>query len=306
MKSQLLIDTDSGMDDIIAISMLIKSNNTNIVGISTVNGLVNPVIGANNLGRILTYFGTPIDICPGVTQPISIKSRSNQFPVIDQKRSTELSFLKPILPEIFIGSQNSKKIENWIYDKTIRSGGGLTIAALGPLTNIATTIQKYGSRFTSKVNKIIIMGGTINCLGNVLPDKNAEYNFYLDPQAADIVVKSAIRIDLVTLDATKLVPVTRNLMDTIAKMTPSSKIGRVIRQIIMNDENDFPYFYDPLVAEILINPTMGMYSKQLAYKVIQTGSKQGKLIRVMDSIGYVKYVTSVNTNEFYNMIVNVI
>jgi inosine-uridine nucleoside N-ribohydrolase len=298
----LLIDTDSGMDDIIAISMLVNSPNISIIGISTVYGLVNPVQGANNLKRILAYYGAGIDISAGSTRSLSGSSRNNQFPPIDQKRSSELPFLQTIIPKTTNTICKERSIERWICKKITISNTKVTIVALGPLTNIAKTIQSYGNICTKNIEKIICMGGAIHCAGNVLPSFQAEYNFYLDPTSANIVLQSGIPIELVSLDATKFVPVTKNIIKEITKITPLNQIGRVIRQIILNNKSDFVCFYDPLVAGIILNPSICKYTAQHAYAVKQIGPMQGKVVQKQKSKGYISYPLIIYAEQFYEEI----
>jgi inosine-uridine nucleoside N-ribohydrolase len=302
----LLIDTDSGMDDIVAISMLIDNPKISIIGISTVYGLVNPILGANNLKRILKYYDTDIDIAVGSTRSLSVSSRNNQFPPIDRKRSSELPFLQKMLPKIADTRCNVGPIERWISKKITTCGTNVTIIALGPLTNIAKTIRSYGNMCTKNIEKIICMGGAINCAGNAFPDFQAEYNFYCDPQSADIVLQSGIPIELVSLDATQFVPVTKSFIGEITSIAPVNPIGKVIRRIILNNRNDFVCFYDPLVAGIVSRPDIATYSEPGAYAVRQTDKEQGKMIRLPQRKGSVTYVSSIDANRFYKSVVQVI
>jgi inosine-uridine nucleoside N-ribohydrolase len=303
MNTKLIIDTDSGMDDIIAISMILADNKTciDLVGISTVFGLVKPDIGAQNLARICNYFGTSIDICTGSSQPLSSGAVNNRFPEEDIKKATELSFLEPVLKKSVAYASNTCPVEDWIY-KTCSRNPGTVILCVGPLTNIAQTIQKYKKEFCRTVGKLVIMGGALSVPGNVLPARSAEYNIYCDPLAANVVFSSEIPIELVPLDATKYVPADRTFISGFSNATVATGYGQVIRRILLNNDTDFFYFYDPLAAAIILNPAIASYSNKIRICVTTDGISQGKTTISRTGTGNVRLVKSVDAKTFYSMV----
>ena len=104
--------------------------------------------------------------------------------------------------------------------------GQIEIIALGPLTNVAMAIQKEPA-FASAVKQMVIMGGAIAALpdgaGNITP--NAEFNFWVDPEAARIVLRSGIPIELSTLNVSRKTALTRNWYDRlVAVETPLTQL----------------------------------------------------------------------------------
>ncbi|MFT4615535.1 MAG: purine nucleosidase, partial [Bacteroidia bacterium] len=85
----------------------------------------------------------------------------------------------------------------FLIDRVLDSPGEITLVAIGPLTNVATAIQREPG-FASAVNKIVMMGGTAECAGNISPA--AEFNYWQDPEAADIVFRSGADLTMVGLD----------------------------------------------------------------------------------------------------------
>jgi inosine-uridine nucleoside N-ribohydrolase len=303
MKTKLIIDTDSGMDDIIAITMILANNKTSIdlIGISTVFGLVKPDIGSQNLARICNYFGTNIDLCIGSNRPLSSGAVNNRFPEEDIKKATELTFLEPVLKKSVAYIPNTSPVEDWLY-KTCALNPGTVILCIGPLTNIAITIKKYKSEFGQIVGKLVIMGGALSVPGNVLPARSAEYNIYCDPTAAEIVFSSGIPIELVPLDATKYVPVDRTYISRISGTNVTNNYGQIIRQILLNNDTDFFYFYDPLAAALILNPSIASYSKSIRIRVTTDGISQGKTAVARSGKRYVRYIEKVNPKTFYSMV----
>lgn len=300
--SSFIIDTDCGMDDIMAMSMILYDGKINIAGISTVNGLVDPVKGAKNLACLMAYFGKDVAICAGARQSLSPQAKENMFPAEDRKKSTELSFLFPFLQRLAKQRICKMPVEEWLYQQCLKNPKNTEILCIGPLTNIAKTMKRYGMAFTSNIRKLTIMGGTLYVKGNASPKYAAEYNVFLDPDAARIVFSSNIPIDLISMDATKFVPVKRKFSRFITKIQPTNKFGTIVKQILLNNETDFLYFYDPLAAASLINPRIISFSNPCSLSVTHFGSSLGKVTIRNKNIGNIRYVTKVNANEFYRLV----
>ena len=299
MKQKIIIDTDSGMDDIIAIAMIISSGKFLIKGITTVRGLVTPIIGKKNLSKIINFFDTKIKIVSGLDTPINKNRLKFSFPDSDRVNSTKLTFLKSLLKPVKIQKQKYK-VEDFIY-KQAKTSGGISLLCLGPLTNIAKVIQKYGIEFTKNINEITIMGGAVYASGNVAPAKYAEYNIFLDPEAAEIVFCSGVQINLVSIDATKFAPATTKLKNKIENYKPKTKYGEIIKSIIIANKNDFDYFYDPLAAGVLIDPKIIIESKNVKIKIAQKGINVGQTLPTA-GLKNVGVITQINSKRFFNLL----
>lgn len=289
MNKQIIIDTDSGMDDIIAMCMILQSKNLNIKAINTVLGLVDPESGKENIKSILRYLNINIPIYIGAKYQLNRKRIKNKFPTRNIINSTKLMFLS----EMMIGSVRQKKYTKLVISKFKDT----TLLCLGPLTNIARLITKYGDSFTSKVNEVIIMGGSVFRNGNVGPSMLAEYNFYLDPEAAQIVFNSNLKITLVSMDSTQYVPATIEFNEKIYKLKPVTKLGKVIQKTISSNDLDFRYFYDPLAAAILIDPSIIESLNFIGLKVKSSGQSV-----VSNKTNKIKIITKINTAKFYKLL----
>lgn len=296
MKQNLIIDTDCGMDDIIAIAMIVASDKFIIKGITTVRGLVTPSKGKANLIKILQYLKTSVEIVSGARSPI-IKSRLKySFPSQDKINSTSITFLRNLLEKVDIKKQRCSACD-FIYKKVGSSNDGITLLCLGPLTNIAKTIQEYKSEFTQNINQIIIMGGAVYTYGNVPPSKLAEYNIYLDPEAAEIVFKCGIPIKLVSIDSTNFVPATVKIKKQIEKYKAKTRCGEIIKKTIIANKNDFNYFYDPLAAGILINPEIVLKTKKVGIDVSKNEVNTGQTSPVLYQ-NCVEVITKASAKKF--------
>ena len=152
----IIIDTDMGVDDIVAISLLLNKPAINIKAISTVRGVADLDRGTNNLARLLTFVGrTDLPIYQG----FSPAKQKIDFPKIDRRRANNLTLLKNIsLPKLPSKKVIIKKF-NYKLDSPV------SLLCLGPLTNIAKAIQGK-----SNINEIVIMGGAVFKPGNIPPD----------------------------------------------------------------------------------------------------------------------------------------
>jgi len=293
MKQKIFIDTDCGMDDIIAISMLASDENILIKGITTVRGLTDPSTGMNNLEAILKFLGKKINISAGSKYPLKLVRRKNMFPKQDIINSSKLSFLTELIGNSKKSQGKSDKFNKFIYRAICEDKKKTTILCLGPLTNIAKVINQYGSKFTKKIDKLVIMGGAVFTPGNVSLSKKAEYNFYLDPEAARMVLQSGIPIILVPIDSAKFVPATKYLKDKISRKKPKMKTGKLIQKIIVANRKDFQFFYDPLAASILIDPKIILDTKQIGLTV----NSQGQSLTTKRS-DKINLITKVSRNKF--------
>ncbi len=295
--TKLIIDTDCGMDDIIAIAMLIASKKFEIAGITTVRGLTPSVTGAKNIDKIMTYLDQNVPVIAGANSPLNKSALKNKFPTKDIVNSSKLVFLKDLLPIVI---KQNNDINNFWEQEVCLSRKSITLVCLGPLTNIAKAMLNYGYKFTSKINQVVIMGGAINVAGNVKPEKLAEYNFYLDPEAAKIVLTSSLKILLVPMDATRQAPVSEKLNNQIEKLNPKTKEGLIIKKTLLANKNDFRYFYDPLAVSSIINQRIIKKTKLEGLRI----TSQGQSVIDLNQKPKVKIVLEVKSEKFYNTLVN--
>lgn len=301
-EQKILIDTDIGNDDIMAICILFLAPMVEVAGITTVNGVARADVGRKNLLRILQYIRKPIPVILGSKSPLPKKDI--QFPKRDRTRAENLTLLSSIrLPTASADLEKSPKVEEFIFNLVNKEK--VTIIALGPLTNIARTIIQYQNAFTKKIDKIILMGGGI-AKGNIPPLNVAEYNIALDPNAANIVFNSNIPITMVGIDATRYVPTTRYFKNKVIRIKPTDRIVKVIQNIIVKNDKDFDYFYDPLVSGIFMNPSIIIQKKNYSLKVVPNGIERGKTIISTRRNKNIDVVLKVNPQKFYSTLLSLL
>lgn len=191
----MVLDMDPGVDDAVALIMALGSENVEILGVSIVSGNVHVDQGVINAFRILNYLGRRVDIYRGSDKPLLRDLVTSEY----VHGSDGLGDAEIPMP----GEHTAKeKAVNFIVEAALSER--ISVVATGPLTNIAKAILAEPS-IASRLEEIVIMGGSFGLTkygrGNVTP--YAEYNFYVDPEAAKIVIRSRVKIRVVGLDVTQ-------------------------------------------------------------------------------------------------------
>ncbi len=191
-KLPIWIDTDTGIDDALAIMIACKLEQLDIVGASAVAGNTTLENAFRNCADVFNLAGrADVKVYPGAIKPLigELKTAAGVHgdngiggAIIERSKA-------PI---------ETEKAWDAMYKKTKELNKDLTIIAIGPLTNIATTIIKYPD-FVEHVKQLNIMGGAADG-GNVSPC--AEFNILADPEAAEIVFISGMKVNMFGLDVT--------------------------------------------------------------------------------------------------------
>jgi purine nucleosidase len=186
VKTQFLIDTDTASDDAVALIMALRSPQVEVLAITTVAGNVDVHQASRNALYTAELCDSRAPVFLGAEKPL-------KRPHV----GAEWFHGRDGLGDHGYGparrSVEKQNAVDAIID-TIESHPGLVMVTLGPLTNIALAVQKK-PRIATKVTRCVVMGGAPCCEGNVTAA--AEYNIWCDPEAARIVVRSGLPIELV-------------------------------------------------------------------------------------------------------------
>ncbi|XP_031102964.1 probable uridine nucleosidase 1 isoform X2 [Ipomoea triloba] len=204
---KIIIDTDPGIDDTVAILMAFQTPHLEILGLTTIFGNVTTKNATRNALLLCEIAGRP-DVPVAEGSPEALKR--------GKPRIADFVHGADGLGNLSLPPPKSKKSEksasDFLVDKVSEFPGEVSILALGPLTNLALAVKKDSS-FASKVKRIVILGGAFFALGNVNPA--AEANIYGDPEAADVVFTSGANIDVVGIDITTQVKMTDADLDEL-------------------------------------------------------------------------------------------
>ncbi|WP_421578425.1 nucleoside hydrolase [Shinella sp. M31] len=191
---KIIIDTDPGQDDAAAIMLALGSPELEILGITTVAGNV-PLSRTSTNARIILEFCTRTDVkvFAGADKPIA-------RPLVTAEHVHGKTGLDgPELHEPQMPLEEQHAVDFIIETLRSEPEGTVTLCTLGPLTNIATALQKAPD-IAGRVRELVMMGGGFFEGGNITP--TAEFNIYVDPEAAAVVFQSGIPIVMMPLDVT--------------------------------------------------------------------------------------------------------
>ena len=221
MKRKIIIDTDPGQDDAVAILLALASPEIEVLGITAVAGNVPLALTAKNARIVCELAGRPdIKVFAGCDHPL------DRTLVTAEYVHGKTGLNGPTLPDPTMALQDQHAVDFIIETLRKEAPGTVTLCPLGPLTNIATAFRQAPD-IVERVQQIVLMGGAYFEVGNVTPA--AEFNIYVDPQAADIVFKSGCDIVVMPLDVTHKALVTKPRNDAFRAL--DSKVGVAVAQM---------------------------------------------------------------------------
>ncbi|MCD7471158.1 Uridine nucleosidase 1 [Datura stramonium] len=258
-REKIIIDTDPGIDDSMAILMAFQTPEVEILGLTTIFGNATTKEATRNALILCETAGYPdIPVAEG-----SLESLKRGEPCV-----ADFIHGSDGLGNLFLPSPTSKKIEKsaseFLVDKVSEYPGEVSILALGPLTNLALAIKR-DSNFASKVKRVVILGGSFFALGNVNPA--AEANIYGDPEAADIVFTSGANIDVVGINITTQVKMTDADLDELKQSEGKHtnflcKMCKFYRDFHVKSDGVYGVFpHDPVTFVALVRPDLFTYKK---------------------------------------------
>jgi inosine-uridine nucleoside N-ribohydrolase len=193
MPTKVILDVDTGTDDAVALMVAALSPDIELVGATTVNGNTAVHNCTENTLRVFDWIGLPmIPVHEGMTRPLA-RPQMAQLNPASRIHGDLLD-----VPAAATARVQPGHAVDWLIDTLLASDGDITLVPVGPLTNIAIAIQKE-PRILERIPEIVIMGGAHDH-GN--STASAEFNIWLDPEAARIVVNCGRPIRMIPLDAT--------------------------------------------------------------------------------------------------------
>jgi purine nucleosidase len=186
MSRTFLIDTDTASDDAVALIMALRAPDVRVAAITVVAGNVNAQQATRNAIYTTELCGADVPVYSGAEKPLL---RMYQNATWFHGRDGLGDHNYPA-PSRSAGKQHA--VEAII--ETIEANSGIVLVTLGPLTNIALAVS-LKPEIAAKVSRCVIMGGNPCCEGNVTPA--AEYNIWVDPEAARIVMRSGLPVELI-------------------------------------------------------------------------------------------------------------
>lgn len=278
-SKRVLIDTDTGVDDALALILALRSPGISVEAITTVAGNVEVSKCTRNVRAIfrLLQLKHPPPLAQGAGKPLARKL----FTAPEVHGTDGLGNTQG--PVRRTEKHSEGDAVGLIIECCERYGKDLTIVALGPLTNIALAWRENPSALR-KIRRIVSMGGAFDVRGNTGPV--AEFNYYVDPEAAQIVLNSGLPITIVPLDLTERVVAMRNDWEELSR-----RAGGRVPLFILRMTNAYmlyhkktegfygAFMHDPATVAVAIDPALVRTRK--AHIKIETA---GVLTRGMTTI----------------------
>lgn len=221
MARKIIIDTDPGQDDAVAILLALASpEELEVLGIVAVAGNVPLELTERNARIVCELAGmTETPVFAGCAAPLGRELVTAEH--VHGKTGLD----GPQLPEPCMELHEEDGVDFIIRSLREHPAKSVTLCPLGPLTNIATAFQRAPD-VVSRVQEIVMMGGAYFEVGNITPA--AEFNIYVDPQAAEIVFKSGAPITVMPLDVTHRALTTRPRVEAFRAL--GTEVGRMVAE----------------------------------------------------------------------------
>ena len=305
VRHRIIIDTDPGQDDAVAILLALASpEEIEVMGIVAVAGNVSLAQNARNARKVIELAGHPeIPVYAGCERPFKRRL------VTAEHVHGETGLDGPDLPAPTVALQAQHGVDYIIETLLREPSGTITLATLGPLTNIAMAMVKAPA-IIGRIKRIVMMGGAYFEVGNITPA--AEFNIYVDPEAADVVMRSGVDIVMVPLDVTHQVLATRERIAAI-KANGNAASKAVTAMLEFSERFDLGKYgwpgaplHDPCVMAYLIDP--GLFQGRHINVSIETGSELTMGMTVADYWGVTgkakncTYLRSANSDGFYTLL----
>lgn len=300
-----IIDTDPGQDDAVAILLALASpDEIEVLGITAVAGNVPLDLTAKNARIVCELAGkAEVPVYAGCDRPLG------RDLVTAEHVHGKTGLDGPDLPDPTMPLQPGHAVDFIIDTLRAEPAGTVTLCPLGPLTNIATALQRAPD-IAERVQQIVLMGGAYFEVGNITP--TAEFNIYVDPEAADIVFKSGIDIVVMPLDVTHKALVTKPRNDAFRAL--ATPVGIAVAEMTdffeRFDKEKYGSagapLHDPCVTAYLINPDL--FSGRHVNVEIETSSEltMGMTVadwwRVTDRPANANFIGDLDADGFFALL----
>jgi purine nucleosidase len=259
MPTQLILDVDTGVDDMVALALAVASPEVELIGATCVTGNVHVDLVTRNTSLVLDLAGAgDVEVARGASEPLD--GTWEPFPVVHGPEG-----LGAYVPGHHDKPISARSAAGLITQEAKRRPGDVLLIATGPLTNVALALELEPD-LPSLLRGFALMGGAFGSGGNVTP--RAEANVWMDPEAAARVFDAwsgAASLPLcVGLDVTEQVWMTREDVRTLCSPAPRSELGILLGQAIpfyidfyrSTGRYDGAAMHDPLAVAAAIDPSL--------------------------------------------------
>jgi purine nucleosidase len=301
---KIIIDTDPGQDDAVAILLALASTELEVLGITAVAGNVPLPLTARNARVVCELAGRPdIRVFSGCAAPMTRELVTAEY-VHGKTGLDGITLPDPTMP-----LQDQHAVDFIIDTLRALPEGAVTLCPLGPLTNIATAFVRAPD-IIPRVAEIVLMGGAYFEVGNVTPA--AEFNIYDDPEAAQIVFRSGVPLVVMPLDVTHKVLTTRPRVEAFRAL--GTRVGHAVaswtdffeRYDMAKYGSQGAPLHDPCVIAYLLRPDLFQGRHVNVEIETQSDLTRGMTVadwwRVTDRPANAMFMGSVDAEGFYALL----
>src|SRR5271165_1562702 len=303
MRRRIIIDTDPGIDDAVAILLALAAPGELEILVAVAGNLPLPQT-ERNARRVCELAGrTDIPVYAGCARPLLRPLATAQHIHGETARD------RLLLPEPTMGLRAQHGVDFLVETLRAAEAGTITLCALGPLTNIAMALVK-APEVAGRIAELVIMGGACFELGNVTPA--AEFNIHVDPHAAAIVIESGVPITMMPLDVTHQLLTTPPRLNALC--TLGNRCGRAVAALLASFERNrrakfgarATALHDPCVMAYLLRPTL--YEGREVNVAVETQSPLTMGMTVVDWGGVIgrganaRVMNAVDVDGFYELL----
>ncbi|MFH1688723.1 MAG: nucleoside hydrolase [Candidatus Eisenbacteria bacterium] len=281
---RMVLDMDTGVDDAIAIALALGSRDVDVVAITSVAGNVPVELCTRNCLLLNELLGGSAVVAAGSDRPLA----KHLLTASEVHGADGLGGRAGSLPEPSTHPTDEPAHE-LLTRLPLERPDEITLVTTGPLTNVALALRANPDAVAS-YSRIIAMGGAFDVPGNTGPV--AEFNVYVDPEAADVVLSSGLDITLVPLDATTGAVLMRSALETRERSRglPADRPGRDLAAVLhraldhymefqFNESGlDGGYMHDPLAVAAALDPGI-LETRDLHVGVVTNGPDRGRTVR---------------------------
>ena len=301
----IIIDTDPGQDDAVAILLALASPEIDVLGITAVAGNVPLRLTEKNARKICELAGKPeTKVFSGAIRPMVRQL------VTAEEVHGKTGLNGPQLAEPTMPLQEQHAVDFIVETLMREESGTVTLCALGPLTNVAQALNRE-PKIAPRIKQIVLMGGGFFEGGNVTP--TAEFNIYVDPHAADVVLKSGIPIIMMPLDCTHKALTTARR--TAAFRALGTTVGIAVADMLEFFERfdeqkygtDGGPLHDPCVIAWLLKPEL--FAGRFCNVTVETSSELTMGMTVADWWGVTKrpknvtFMRDIDHDGFFDLLI---
>lgn len=271
---KVIIDTDPGVDDAIAVIFAFHSPDLEILGLTSIFGNVETDLATANSLRLVEMSGKNIPVAEGAVKPVYMKKLPPPDFVHGKDGFGNINLPPPK------GSAIDQSAAEFIVDTVRAHPGEVTLAVLGPMTNIALALALEPD-LPRLVKAVVPMGGVLHVMGNVSPVASA--NILGDPHAADIVLGTDWNVTLVPGDTTRQVRITDAFLNRLRQEGGAHGAFLYDVSLFYRDyyktvgATDGFYAHDPTAMAFIVDPSL-FATEARAVRVVTDGMTIGEVI----------------------------